>query len=57
MQSHIVRAPLSRMMGLVDMLNNYPIEDEARPELLQHLLTSAHELDGIVRDIVKNTNR
>lgn len=55
MQSHLVRAPLSRIMGLVNLLSNKAISDEMSPELLKDLLVSADELDGIVRDIVKNT--
>jgi PAS domain S-box-containing protein len=52
-QSHVVRAPLCRIMGLVDLLNNYPVENTS--ELLKALLTSAEELDSVIKDIVKKT--
>ena len=59
-QSHLVRAPLARIMGLVNLLSDE--EDEHAPNdllnhvaLIKHIATSAEELDGIIRDIVKNT--
>nr|WP_315156333.1 PAS domain S-box protein [uncultured Flavobacterium sp.] len=52
-QSHVVRAPLSRMMGLIDSIKNYGIDDTENKELLNYLLTSAEELDNIIRDISK----
>lgn len=54
-QSHVVRAPLSRIMGIVDVLTNYP-EVDSRP-LMTSLIASAHELDGLVRSIVKSTEQ
>ena len=55
MQSHIVRTPLSRIMGLVDLMKNYSLPEAEHFELLVHLSTSANELDQIIRKIVKNT--
>ena len=54
-QSHIVRAPVARIMGLVDLLNNYRDNDNMRTEMLDHVLVSANELDLIIRDIVQKT--
>ncbi|WP_220466365.1 PAS domain-containing protein [Dyadobacter psychrotolerans] len=51
MQSHVVRAPLARLMGLVDLIKNYHNSDAERNELLDHILLSATEFDGIIRDI------
>lgn len=51
-QSHVVRAPLARLMGLVNLLEFK--EDELKDdfkELLEYIKTSAGELDGIIRDI------
>ncbi len=53
-QSHIVRAPLARIMGLIDLFKNYPNIDE-QAELLDHIITSANELDGIIRKISNKT--
>ncbi|HEY0669900.1 MAG TPA: PAS domain S-box protein [Sphingobacteriaceae bacterium] len=56
-QSHIVRAPLARIMGLVDILKNYPNDDNCRVELLGHILTSADELDDVIKSIVNHTEQ
>lgn len=54
-QSHVVRAPLARMMGLINMLQDYPPEEFNTTDLLSHLSASAHELDDIIREIVRKT--
>lgn len=59
-QSHVVRAPLSRMMGLIGLLE---LEDESgnltkdQKELIQFIKNSANELDGIIRDITTKTEQ
>jgi PAS domain S-box-containing protein len=55
-QSHVVRAPLSRIIGLVDLMKS-SCESKDTDELLDYLSASADELDGIVREIVKNTEQ
>lgn len=51
-QSHLVRAPLARILGLADLLQNYKEEKEdERKELLKYLVLSANELDHMIRDI------
>jgi len=52
-QSHVVRAPLSRMMGLIDIIKNHGIDDIENEELLNYLLVSAEELDNVIKDISK----
>lgn len=54
-QSHIVRAPLARIMGLIDLLKKYP--EENSPDLLGYIKESADELDTIIRDIVNSANQ
>lgn len=56
-QSHIVRGPLSRIMGLIELIGQNPDNMQLHSELLGHVLNSAHELDGIVRDIVRKTEQ
>jgi len=51
MQSHVVRAPLARLMGAVDLMKNYNNSEQENKQFLDHVLASAHELDGIIRDI------
>ena len=49
-QSHVVRAPLARIMGLIDLLQNHEdIEDRCR--LMDNIYSSARELDVIIRKI------
>lgn len=55
-QSHEVRAPLARLLGLLDLLENYhelSVEDKALA--FQALRVSGLELDTIIRDVVKRT--
>jgi PAS domain S-box-containing protein len=54
-QSHVVRAPLARIMGLVDILPKYDSYEKIPKEILPYILSSAHELDNIIRDIVIKT--
>ncbi|MBK6264138.1 response regulator [Marivirga sp. S37H4] len=59
-QSHMVRAPLSRLMGLIDVFEmqhrKMPvILPEELQFLLRNILSSAHEIDKVIKDIVHNT--
>ncbi len=54
-QSHVVRAPLARIMGLVEILPKYESFDKIPKEIFPHILNSARELDNIIRDIVLKT--
>jgi PAS domain S-box-containing protein len=54
-QSHIVRAPLARMMGLINLLKDFSNSEEEKNEILDHFLSSASEFDQIVRDISDKT--
>ena len=56
-QSHMVRAPLSRMMGIVDLIKNYENSEAESKTLLEHLLCSAQEFDVIIREISNKTNQ
>jgi len=53
-QCHVVRAPLSRILGLAELLT-YDEQDLSKMELLSHLTHSAIQLDNIVKDIIKKT--
>lgn len=55
-QSHVVRAPLARLLGLTQFLNEGDISTQEYKQYLKELHNSASELDIIVRDIVKKTN-
>ncbi|PTQ92953.1 PAS domain S-box-containing protein [Mucilaginibacter yixingensis] len=56
MQSHLVRGPLARLMGLVGLLQEeQQVSKEIEGELLDYIMTTAHELDKVVRDISNRT--
>jgi len=52
-QSHIVRAPLARMMGLMDLFKSAADEKET---IVDFLIESAHELDAIIQDITNKAH-
>jgi len=54
-QSHVVRAPLSRMLGLIDLIKNDIVKPEELKEFIGHLEFSALEIDNVIRKIVKIT--
>ncbi len=56
LQSHIVRAPLARMMGIANLIKDNDLDIEENKEFLQHLSTSADELDTIIKDITAKAN-
>lgn len=55
MQSHVVRAPLSRIMGLISIIRDSEGSAEERDEMLGYLMSSAHELDRVIRNITDLT--
>lgn len=56
MQSHIIRAPLARLMSLVMLLEFKDPETEQQREHIDHLiLQSAKELDQVLQDIVSKS--
>ncbi|GHB26736.1 PAS domain S-box protein [Mongoliitalea lutea] len=50
-QSHLVRAPLARIIGLTTLIKEEE-NSECKEELLEHLLQSATDLDQVIRSIV-----
>ena len=56
-QSHIVRAPLARMMGIVSIIRDLRVESPDYEEWINHFTTSANELDNIIKVIVNKSIR
>lgn len=52
-QSHEIRAPLARILGLVALMEAHATEDSLKDYLL-HLKSSSDELDQVIRAIMKN---
>ncbi|UEG53883.1 PAS domain-containing protein [Mucilaginibacter daejeonensis] len=55
MQSHLVRAPLVRLMGLIDLLKEELAERGTKNELFDHIMSTAHELDRVIIEISNKT--
>lgn len=53
-QSHVVRRPLSNIMGLISLLNMTQLS-ETQKEILEQLSESSKELDDVIRDIVQQS--
>jgi PAS domain S-box-containing protein len=56
MQSHIIRAPLSRIMALVPLINAAAINSDEQKTMLEYLTLSANELDAVIRNITDKTS-
>ncbi|AOM79837.1 PAS domain-containing protein [Pedobacter steynii] len=56
MQSHAVRAPLAKIMSLVDLLQTNCTDEESKT-LLKFLAESSQELDQVIASISKNANQ
>ncbi|ALI99911.1 two-component regulator propeller domain-containing protein [Rufibacter tibetensis] len=54
-QSHVVRAPLARILGLIYLLEDGPHSKEDLQTIYGYIKSSGLELDTIIRDIVKRT--
>jgi PAS domain S-box-containing protein len=57
-QSHIVRAPLAKIMGLVQILQEDKDEEDFSPDfVLDAILDASNELDRVVREISEKSNK
>lgn len=55
-QSHLVRAPVVRILALIDLLKEDK-ECADQPELLSYIYESTRELDTIIKDIVDKSQK
>lgn len=56
-QSHLVRAPLSRIMGIIELILISQDDTQLVKDLIQHLSNSANELDKIIEEITLKATR
>ena len=56
MQSHVIRAPLVRIMGLIPLIKDLNIKQDEKIEMLDYLAISADELDAVIKNITDATN-
>jgi PAS domain S-box-containing protein len=54
MQSHIIRAPLARIMGLTNLIIQ-EIPEDCDKQLFEYLTHSVEELDDVIKNIVDHT--
>jgi PAS domain S-box-containing protein len=51
-QSHIVRAPVARLIGLIDLIKTGGLNEHEKEMYLGHVVSSAEEVDVIIKNIV-----
>lgn len=56
LQSHVIRAPLARIMGLIPLVNDSDQDAAENRKTLEYLLLSANELDKVIRSITSKTD-
>lgn len=54
-QSHVVRAPLARLIGLVKMFKKNLVNPEEESKMIDYILKSANELDQVIHEITNKT--
>ncbi len=54
-QSHIMRAPVARLMSLIDLMKSGQLTADEQQEFLGHVVQSAQEIDSIIIDIVNKS--
>ena len=55
MQSHVIRAPVAKIIGLIPLINDVKENKLEREKMLAYLLLSANELDEVIGDITEKT--
>jgi len=53
-QSHVIRAPLARILGITQLINEDLYSEDEIPTFLSHITESAQELDKIVENIIQD---
>lgn len=51
-QSHVVRAPLSRIMAMTYLLKEHDVTDDEKTFFIENIIVSSNELDGLIQEIV-----
>ncbi|HMP98557.1 MAG TPA: PAS domain S-box protein [Cyclobacteriaceae bacterium] len=52
-QSHVVRAPVARIMGLINLIDKLEGADINQKELFDLIIKSAHEIDSVIKEITE----
>ena len=51
LQSHVIRAPLARIMGLINIIRDIEEDEVEKEKILDYIVLSANELDDVIRNI------
>lgn len=51
-QSHVVRAPVARLKGLITLLQEEELNPEEKEKVLNYMLLSTDEIDKVIQDTV-----
>ncbi|MEO7976864.1 PAS domain S-box protein [Flavobacterium sp.] len=54
--SHIIRAPLANMLGILNLVKEMDLNSPESGELLDHLFTSCSQLDEKITEVVKKSS-
>ncbi|MDP3392239.1 PAS domain S-box protein [Sediminibacterium sp.] len=56
LQSHVIRAPVAKIMGIMHILDQVEIDELEKLSLQNDLVKSAQELDTVIHDIANKTH-
>jgi PAS domain S-box-containing protein len=56
-QSHVVRASITRMLGIIDMVEEQPDNLEKRDYWVKQLRNSTNNIDDLVKKVIEQINR
>lgn len=54
-QSHVVRSPLARILGIVELIQTGTLSKDEEDKSLRYLFDSANELDKVIGEIVRKS--
>jgi PAS domain S-box-containing protein len=57
LQSHVIRAPLARIMGLIHLIKDPNQDGSEKRKTLDYLLLSANELDEVIKTITEKSHQ
>lgn len=57
-QSHIIRAPVAKILGITNILKDFTdLDEEEKKEWIDRLLSTTQELDSVIKNIVNLTEK
>ena len=56
MQSHLTRAPVANILGLMNLLKDAKLNEDEKSQLMKHLLKAAEDLDDVIINIINQTD-